>query len=345
LAGDKWRMINWGKIDNKTILVTGATGLIGKTLVEYLLRRNEEYNKKTIIIATGRSKEKFLSRYSDVALTDCIKFFEQDVNNKFEIDEKIDYIIHLASNTHPVLYATDPINTIMANVLGTYNLLELASQNEKCCFFLMSSGDIYGDNIANKKFITEDDCGYIDCNTLRAGYIEGKRASEALCNAYLEERYIDFFIGRLCRVFGPNMQLNESKAISQFILKAAAGEDILLKSSGEQIFSYLSASDAVEAMLYIISNGKSGEAYNISDNDLTMTLKDLAYLIGEIGGVNVVQSVPKATEQKGASNFKNVCLDSTKLKSLGWEPKKSIEDGLKETIYYLRGNMIKKDEG
>ena len=331
-------MLDWSKIDNKTILITGATGMVGKTFIELLLKRNKENNIHTRILATGRDKDKYLERYKDIELTDDICFFEHDVKEEFDPGERVDYIFHFASNTHPRLYATDPINTEMANILGTYHLLELASKNKGCVFFLMSTTDVYGDNVNGKEYVSEKDYGYVDCNTLRAGYIEGKRASEALCNAYYEERGVNFFIGRLCRTYGKYLQKNDSRAISQFLFKAVNGEDIVLKSAGDQVYSYLEAEDAVMGMLYIVAEGTPGEAYNIADNEQTMVLKDLANLIGELGGVNVVFGESDATEAKGAGGFKSICLDSTKINSLGWKPNKTIEEGLRETIEFLKND-------
>lgn len=329
-------MINFKKIDNKTILVTGATGLVGKTFIEHILNRNKEENVSTKIIAIGRNKQKMLSTFSDYCDDDNISFIEHDVKEQFNIEQELDYIIHLASNTHPRLYASEPIDTVLANILGTHNLLELASKKKKCIFFLMSSGDIYGDTIGDKKYLSENDCGYINCNTLRAGYIEGKRASEALCNAYYEEKGVKFFIGRLCRIFGPNMRITDSKAISQFVVNAVNGKNIILKSSGEQIYSYLSADDAILAMLYILCNGEYGEAYNISDNTQVMKLKDLAKLIAEIGNIKVLFGESDELETKGSGNFNRICLDSTKINALGWKPSLSLEEGLKDTIFKLK---------
>lgn len=332
-------MIEWSKIDNKTFLITGATGLVGKTLIQTLLVRNERENVHTKIIALGRNKNKFIERFADIKLTSEVKFLEHNVCNPIKCDECVDYIIHMASNTHPRLYAVDPIGTEMTNIIGTYNLLELASCNRNCKFVLTSSGDIYGDNRSNKEYFEEEDCGYINCNSLRAGYIEGKRASEALCNAFFEAKQVDFVIARLCRIFGPNMQLSDSKAISQFLLNAVKREDIVLKSSGTQRFSYLYAGDVVNALLHIITNGVTGNAYNVADNAQVMSLKELAETLAEIGKTKVIYGIQDELEAKGASTFKNVMLDDAKLKKLGWQPEYDLRNGLEYTVNELRNRM------
>lgn len=334
--------IDWSKLDNKTIMITGATGLVGKYLIQVLMQRNINKNINTKVIAVGRSKDNFEKRFFGVGGMENVFFYEHDVQKPCTFDDHIDFIIHMASNTHPRLYATDPIGTEMINIFGTYYLLELAEKNPGCRFVFTSSGDIYGDNRSGKEYLEETDCGYIDCNTLRAGYIEGKRASESLCNAFRESKGIDFVISRLCRIYGPTMNLGESKAISQFIMKAVSNEDIVLKSQGTQTFSYLYIFDAVSALLTIISEGKSGEAYNIADNSQVLSLKELAGILAEIGRSKVVFELPDDVEAKGASTFQDVRLSGKKLGCLGWEAYVDLKDGLEWTVKSLR--MVNTNE-
>ena len=328
--------IDWSKLDNKVIMITGATGLIGKFLVQVLLYRNIQNNIHTRIIAVGRNREKFNSRFSDYVNNTDLIFYEHDVQKPCNYPGRLDIIIHMASNTHPRLYATDPIGTEMTNIFGTYYLLQKAAENQGCRFVFASSGDVYGDNRSNKEFLSEEDCGYIDCNTLRAGYIEGKRASEALCNAFKEEKGVDFVIARLCRIYGTTMQVEDSKAISQFIKKAIKGEDIVLKSKGGQTFSYLYIYDAVTALLTIITMGANGCAYNIADNSQTISLSNLAALLAGIGHSKVVLDIPDNIESKGASTFQNVKLDANKLYDLGWHCRVRMRDGLLHTVEEMK---------
>ena len=326
--------IDWSAIDNRTIMITGATGLVGRYLIEALMKRNRLKGVSTKIIAVGRSMEKLERTFADLKSGE-LSFLQHDVQLPCEYSGRLDYIVHLASNTHPRLYASDPIGTEMINILGSYHLLELAEKNPGCRFVFSSSGDVYGDNRSGKAFLSETDCGYIDCNTLRAGYIEGKRASEALCNAFHESKGVDFVIARLCRIYGPTMNPADSKAVSQFIKKAINKEDIVLKSEGKQLFSYLYIFDVITAILTIMAMGKTGEAYNVADNDQTISLSDLAGILSEIGNSRVTYSLPDAEEKKGASSFQDVRLDGSKLRGIGWTPRVDLKDGLRWTVNRL----------
>lgn len=328
--------IDWSRIDNKTLLITGATGMVGKYLIDVLCYRNRAFQTRTRIFAVGRNEDKFKARFSDYELNPWLQFCKADVQEPIHIEEHLDYIIHMASNTHPRLYASDPIGTEMSNIFGTYYLLNLAAKSNGCRFLFTSSGDIYGDNRNGKPLLGEKDCGYIDCNTLRAGYIEGKRASEALCNAFKEEKGVDFVIARLCRIYGPTMQLTDSKAISQFIMNAVKGEDIVLKSQGQQVFSYLYIYDVVTALLTLMTKGESGQAYNIADDGQFLSLRELATMLANLSKKEVKFDVPEEQERKGASSFMDVRLDPSKIKSLGWEPMVNVLDGLKETIEEIK---------
>ena len=331
--------IDWAKLDNRTILISGSTGLVGKYLILSLLARNRLFGLHTHIIALGRNRDKFYQRFADCSDVQSVEFLAHDVQLPLSYEGNIDYILHMASNTHPRLYASKPIETEMANILGTLHLLNLASTKPGCRFVFTSSTDIYGHNRSGKAYLEETDCGYIDCNTLRAGYIEGKRASEALCNAYREEKGVDFVIARLCRLYGPTMQRADSRAISQFIEKAAHCENIVLTSEGTQTFSHLYVYDAVTALLRIMTDGKSGNAYNVADKNQVPSLRELAQKLADIAGTKVVFDLPDALVTKGASTFQDVRLDSSKLCALGWRPAVSLEEGLRHTVEHFRTEM------
>lgn len=323
------------KLKNSSVLITGASGLIGRLFIDTImyLNKNNELNCK--IYAMGRSKEG-KERFSEYLDSLLFSYVTQDVNEPINFNYQIDYVIHLASNTHPVLYATRPISTITTNVIGTKNLLDYASECGCKRFIFASSNEIYGENRGDVELFDEEYCGYINSNTLRAGYPESKRCGEALCQAYREEKKLDIVIARFTRTYGPTMLKDDSKAISQFILKALNNEDIVLKSEGKQFYSFTYIYDAVYGLFTVLLNGVNGEAYNISNIESDITLRDLASLIAGAVGRKVVFEIPNETESKGFSKATKARLDSTKIQDIGYKPKYNIKDGVKRTIDILK---------
>ena len=331
--------IPWEKLNGKTVVLSGATGLIGSFLIDVLLQRNEKNGAGIKIVALGRSKERIYSRFGFSTDNEFFTAITQDVNDDIntELKEiKADYVLHLASNTHPLQYSTDPIGTVITNIIGLKNMLDYAADSKATRFVFASSVEVYGENRGDTEYFAEDYLGYIDCNTLRAGYPESKRAGEALCQAYMKQRELDVVIPRLSRTYGPSMLKSDTKAISQFIKKGVDCEDIILKSEGTQLYSYSYVADAVSGLLYCLFLGKSGEAYNIADPDSDITLRDMARLIADYSGKEVVFEIPDATEAAGYSKATKAILDSKKLKGLGWSAAYDMKKGLIRTIDVLR---------
>ncbi|MBQ7274499.1 MAG: NAD-dependent epimerase/dehydratase family protein [Clostridiales bacterium] len=328
----------WTKLQGKSIMISGATGLIGSFLIDVILEKNRIDDLDCTVYALGRNEEKAIKRFSRYQQDPHFMFIRYDVNMPLVRNDigSVDYILHLASNTHPMLYATDPIGTITTNIIGLRNLLDFAVEHCATRFAFASSNEVYGENRGDTEFFNEHYCGYINCNTLRAGYPESKRCGEALCQAYRFQKNLDIVIARVTRSYGPTMNMSDTKAISQFIKKGIAGEDIILKSEGTQYYSYTYMADAVSGLLWIILAGENGEAYNISEEHSDVMLKDLARSIAEINGKRVVFELPDAVEASGYSTATKARLDGHKLQSLGWIPKYDIKSGLERTIRILK---------
>lgn len=329
--------LDWEKLSGRTVLISGATGMIGSFLIDVLMYKNQTDRLGCKIYALGRNKAKLETRFARYLNALDFKYSCSDINQEVKVDEEaIDYILHLASNTHPVEYSTDPIGTIITNVIGTYNLLELAVEKKTSRFVFASSVEIYGENRGDVEQFDEKYCGYINCNTLRAGYPESKRCGESLCQAYIRQKDVDAVILRLPRTFGPTMQMSDSKAIAQFIKKAIAKEDIVLKSEGNQLYSYAYVADVAAGILYGLFNGICGEAYNVADNQCDITLKDLAEFIAQYVGKKVIFELSDEEERVGYSKATVAILDSSKLQHTGWKIKHNIETGVQKTIDILQ---------
>ena len=255
---------------------------------------------------------------------DYLENLAVDVCNPIDYTGDVDFVLHLASNTHPKQYAEDPIGTILTNIDGCNNLLRLAVE-KKARFLLASSVEICGQG--TEKPMDEHYCGYIDCNQARAGYNEAKRTCEALTQSYRQRFGIDAVIVRFARVFGPDKK-KDTKAMSQFMDKAVLGDEIVMKSYGEQRYSYVYIADAVSALIKILLDGVDGEAYNISDDDDGRTLRGYAEYLATVSNQKVKFEIE---DNSAVSKATFALMDTTKLKDLGWKPLYTVCQGLKET--------------
>jgi len=332
----------WQELGGKTVLISGASGMIGTCLVDLFMLHNHsfercypggtEQERGIHIIALSRNERAAMDCFRDYQDSPWFRYISCDVNNVIPECGPADYIIHAAGNTHPLLYSQDPIGTIMSNVQGTKNLLDYGVSHKSKRFCFLSSVEVYGENRGDVRRFGEEYLGYLDCNTLRAGYPEGKRVGEALCNAYREAYGMDFVIPRLSRIYGPTMRMSDSKAIAQFIKRAAAGEDIVLKSKGNQEYSYTFVTDAAAGILTCMILGTCGEAYNVADQQSDIVLKELAGKLAGMAGTKVVFELPEAEEQKGYSAASVAMLDGTKLGRLGWKARVHMEEGLSSAV-------------
>ena len=329
--------INWDLLKNKTFLISGSTGMIGKCLIDIIMYKNHNEDLNCSIIALGRNKEKAKSRLGEYFDDKNFSFIESDITKELDIDaDNINYMLHAASSTHPLQYSNYPIETITANVIGTYNLLELAVKKNTERFLFASSVEVYGENKGDVDKFDEKYLGYIDCNTLRAGYPESKRTGEALCQAYIKQKNMDVVIARLSRVFGPTMLESDSKASSQFIKNSINNEDIVLKSEGLQYYSYSYVFDVVIGILTCLTKGKNGEAYNISDNKFDVTLKEFAGACAKAANKEVVFDLPSEAERAGYSTATKAILDSSKINELGYSVKEDFNNKINKTILILK---------
>lgn len=329
----------WERLNGKTLYLSGASGMLGSLLTDAVMLRNEMVSSETRcrILAASRNRRAAEECFSQWLDKPCFTFLEQDISRPLSTLPTVpDFWIHAASTTHPVAYATEPVNTILTNVFGSQNLLERASQTPGSRFLLLSSVEVYGENRSDTDCFQEDHCGYLDCNTLRAGYPEAKRVSEALCQAYIAEKGVDAVVIRLPRCYGPTMRMTDSKAVAQFIKKAVRGEDIVLKSEGNQLYSYAHVFDAVMGILWVLLAGETGQAYNLADQRSDIRLKDLAKIAADHVGTKVVFDVPDETERRGYSTASKALLDAGKLRALDWKASYDIGAGVRETIDILR---------
>ena len=329
------------RLKNKRILVTGATGLIGSACVDFLLYGNRSLGLGAQVIASGRSEERLEERFRD--WEDEIELFPYDVTTPLEYPEEIDFILHCAGTAHPVAYATQPVETLLTNVLGVRHLLDWA-KNKNCRLLYVSSSEVYG-NKEDARLYTEDGYYEVDILNARACYPSGKRAAETLCKAYMEEYGADVVIARPGHVYGPTMTKEDTRASAQFFWDVLEGQNIVMKSDGQQLRSYCYGMDCVTAILTILLEGKSGEAYNISNRASVVTIREMAETVAKVSGRKVLFAQATEQEKKGYTMMKVSALDATKLEDLGWQGRYGIQCGAEATYRILSEEKTEKRIG
>lgn len=322
-------------IEDGCVLVTGASGLIGSCIIDLLLLSNE-HGRQFDVYALGRSKDKMVARFESFMPSKRLHFIEQDIVKPLDNGIYYDFIIHGASNADPRNYALYPAETMLINLEGAKNVLNYCRENNNTKALLMSSFEVYGN--ADKDIYTETDFGVVDITNLRTCYPESKRCMEILTRCFVDEYAVKAIIGRLCSIYGPTMTKDDSKAHAQFIRNGVNGEDIVLKSKGEQRRSYCYVIDAVTGLLCILARGTIGGVYNVANEKAVVSIAEVAKNVAYIAGTNVIMRLPDDIEKKGYSSPQNCILDNRKLKSLGWEGHYDIRKGLLECITILRNN-------
>jgi len=321
-------------IKSGSILVTGASGLIGSLIIDTLLLANEEKGCKFKVYAHGRNKQKLEKRFSGAKKED-LEFVIGDICEPIDSVKEIDYIIHGASNADPRSYSLYPAQTLLINVIGAQNVLELAKRAGSKSTLLLSTFETYGKILQTEKY-SEEQFGEINHNMIRSCYPESKRCAEILFRCYSEQYGVKTSIARLGSVYGPTMAQDDSKAHAQFIRNALNGEDIVLKSEGKPVRSYVSVFDTVSGIFKILFEGEDREAYNVSSEKCTASIAQVAKTVAELCSKKVVFDLPDDIEKKGFSAVQNSILDGAKLKKLGFEAEYDIKKGMALTIKILK---------
>ena len=319
---------------NKSILITGATGLIGSAIVDIFLMMNHMYNTNIIVYVAGRSKEEDDARfpYGDELGMRSVYY---DATKEISFEVSPDFMIHCASNASPDKYISEPVETMLANIFGAHNLLSAISKNSLKKFLYVSSSEVYG-RLPHNKPMTEDEYGYIDVLSVRSSYSMGKRAAETMCISHSKENNVYVCIVRPGHIYGPTSLPHDKRIASDFARKAAKGEPLLMKSEGNQIRSYCHCLDCATAMLKVLEKGENGQAYNISNPNSIITIKQMAEILSVAGNVELVMDLPSTTEKKAFNPMSNSSLDSSKLEALGWTGNFSAEYGLTSTVNVIK---------
>lgn len=327
-------IVNVEKLKNSSILITGSTGLICSSIIDELLVLNELFDYNIRIYACARSQTSINKRFEKYKDNKNLIYIQYDANENLDFDFKVDYVIHGASNASPELYVKEPVETMLSNIFGMKNLLEFSKNNTVKSLVYISSSEVYGIKENGKPYI-EDEYGYIDILNVRSSYSSSKRATETMCISYASEYGLDVKIVRPGHIYGPSAKETDRRISSSFLRDALRGEDLVMKSPGEQIRSYCHSLDCASAILTVLLSGKLGEAYNISNKNSIITIKEMAKIISKIANVELILQLPNNVEVKQQNPMNNSSLNSHKLETLGWKGIFTAEEGFKETYSVL----------
>ncbi len=303
-------------------MITGGAGFIGS----HLCRKFTGQGHSVVCIDNLITGSK--QNIEDLLGKDNFKFIEYDISKPLYIDESIDWVFHLASIASPKHYLDYPIKTLKSGLLGTHNCLGLAKA-KKAKFFLASTSEIYGDPQIHPQ--TESYWGNVNSTGPRSCYDESKRAAEALTYAYLRQHSLDIRVARIFNTYGPNMQPDDGRVISNFITQALTGKEMSIYGDGSQSRSFCYISDLIEAILKLTESGYQGPL-NLG-NPAEYTIKELAELVlKETQSCSQIKTMPLLEDDPRRRK-----PDITKAKELlGWQPRVELTQGLKKTIGYFR---------
>ena len=320
----------------KSVMITGAAGLICSSVVDILFRYNDTHGEKIQILAAGRWIEEMEVRFGEMIHRDDFTFVPYDASRTDnDIKVSADYIIHGASNAFPALVTKEPVETMLSNFTGLHYLLTYAKEHGTKRILYISSSEVYGQKDSSQPF-KEGEYGFIDLLNPRNSYSVGKRAAETLCASFAAEYGVESVIVRPGHIYGPTASPHDNRVSSAWAYAAARGEDIVMKSDGSQIRSYCYCLDCASAMLQVLINGENIHAYNISNKDSIITIRQLAELLTKSAGTTLKLDLPTDAERASYNPMQNSSLESHSLEALGWKGCFDAKEGLSHTVQILK---------
>lgn len=326
---------HWQELSGRSVLITGATGLVGSTLVRALCAAPVPIT----VIAHVRNEQKARAMFGELPITYAVG----DVTAPICCDGPVDHILHTASVTASKTFVTQPVETLTTAIDGTRSLLEFAREKNVASMVYVSSMEAYGITDPGLDHVTERDLGYIDILSVRSSYSEGKRICECLCAAYAGEYGVPVRIARLAQTFGAGVSSTDGRVFAQFTRSCLEGRDIVLHTEGKSMGNYCYTADAVRGLLTILLRGKNANAYTVVGDGTSMPIREVAQLVSDTltgGETKIIFDIPESALTYGYAPDVTMRLSNEKLKALGWEPEVSLPDmfrRLAESFRYQEG--------
>ena len=322
------------KLGGKTIMVSGSTGLVGSAIVRYLMEMNDALLSDINIIPLYKDKEKFDRIYGDINDNQNLAPLFYSTDDPITFDEKVDYIVHTAGiSGGSKMHLKDPVRVIDIGIEGTQSLLEYASNHECKGFVYVSTYEIYG-GVNEDTLIPENHPCILDPMVLRNCYAEVKRLCESMCVAYSAKYGFNVYSGRLTSSFGTGVSYNDPRFFAEFARCVVNGKNIVLKSTGGTVRNYLDVDDAASGFLYILVNGENCNAYNLTNRNNAVSVKEIAERIVKLNGGKVKLTYDVAEDIKALGFRKEgvTVMDPSKLESIGWEPVYTLDETLEKLL-------------
>jgi len=325
----------WGLLRGKTVLVTGAGGFLPAYMVETLLYLNEvDPTLGVRVIGLVRNESRARARFAHYEGRHDLSFLVQDACEPLAIDERVDMVIHAASNASPKFYGSHPVETLLPNTVGTHHLLEFCRRTGVERFLFFSSGEVYGEVETAQVPTAEGVYGVVDPASLRSCYAESKRMGETMCVAWSHEYGVDARIVRPFHTYGPGMRLDDGRVFADFVADMVSGRDIVMRSDGTARRAFCYIADATEGFFTVLLKGESAVPYNVGNEDAEVSIGELADILVRIAPNKGLRVVREARSGEGyiASTISRNAPDTSRLRALGWTPATTIADGFSRTV-------------
>lgn len=318
----------WRELDGKTVLVTGATGMLASYVTWLLLYLHEHAGVNVSVVALCRNRQKAEQYFGSYVGQPYFHLLIQDVCEPIAYEGKVDYIFHLAGNASPHFINTDPVGIMKCNLLGTMNVLAYALDCHTKKVIFASTREVYGKN-EEAELLDEQAFGTLDPLDDRSCYPESKRTAETLLKSYYLQYGVNFNAVRIAHSYGPTMKLeNDGRVMADLMGDVLAGRDIVLKSSGEAVRAFLYVTDAVVGMFTVLFHGAPAKAYNLANETEPISIRDLARLLASSRKDITIQVVTAEGSQKGYCAYRRTALDTSAIEQLGWKPQVPLKEGI-----------------
>ncbi len=326
LSTDK--RIDWSLFNGASVVITGATGLLGGLLTRTLIERNRVADACIRIMIPVRNVQKAQELFGD---TPDLQVIAWDASSKKVPDiSACDYIVHCASNTNSMLMVERPVDTINTIVAGTQAMLDLAQVHDaRMCF--VSSMEVYGRGADD--VLDENRGGELNTMDVRNSYPQAKQLAETLCAAHAKQYGVKACVARLAQSFGPGVDSGDRRVFAEFSRCCLEGRNIVLLTDGSKSNMYVYTADAVRALLTLVTRGEPGLAYNVANESTFCSIYQMAQLVArEFGPSTQVTKSIDAVAAKRYAVSGSIRMDVSRLRALGWEPDYGLTDMYRRMI-------------